>query len=342
MASLLEQAWYRKPTWGWLLWPFECLFRIVSFIRRLLYRCHVMSSQHPGIPVIVVGNITVGGTGKTPVVIALCQRLQQQGWSPGILSRGYGGHTQYPARVSCNDPARFGDEPCLLAQRTGVPVVVDPLRPRGAQLLRALGCTIIVTDDGLQHYALQRDREVVIVDAERLLGNGHLLPVGPLREPPSRLRQASLVLLNHGCATDLAAANVALGSRLLATGMGDCNVYGFSLQAEGWITVRTARHADLEHGPEGRVHAVAGIGHPERFFASLRALGLEVIPHAFPDHHAFVAGDLAFGDGLPVVMTEKDAVKCRAFAGDHCWFLRIEAQLPEAVDKLLAQWRKNS
>lgn len=306
-----------------MLWPLEVVFKAAAALRRVAYRRGWVNASKPPVPVVVVGNIAVGGTGKTPVTIALCAALRAAGWQPGIASRGYGSRAgTYPRLVtSTTSVQESGDEPLLLARRTGCPVVIDPRRARAAERLHQdHGCDVIVCDDGLQHYALARDIEWVVVDGARGLGNGHCLPVGPLREPPSRLNAADAVLVNGP---------------------------GFTAPGAMRFSLQTTHLQPLAGGPPttpadfasrwSRVHAVAGIGNPERFFASLRGLGLEVIEHPYPDHHRFAAADLQFGDGLPVVMTEKDAVKCQTLALRDCWYLPVTAQLPDsAVHALIA------
>jgi tetraacyldisaccharide 4'-kinase len=261
--------------------------------------------------VIVVGNITVGGTGKTPLVLYLLEQLQEQGFKPGVISRGYGGKsTVYPQLVTANSMAfAVGDEPLLLAKRSGCPVVVDPNRPRGARyLLENHDCNLIISDDGLQHYALARDIEMVVIDGKRRMGNGLCLPAGPLREPVSRLQSVDFVLVN-----------------------GEAKTHELAMQLKPlqWVNVaEPARTLPLSAFQGKKVHAVAGIGNPQRFFETLQTLGCEASVQAFADHHRYVASDLAFADGLPVLMTEKDAVKCQAFAKQQHWYLQIAAELP--------------
>lgn len=273
------------------------------------------------VPVIVVGNISVGGTGKTPLVIWLIEQLRQWGFRPGVLSRGYGGKAEhYPLRVTENTPAEVcGDEPLLIALRTGAPVMVAPDRVTAARaLLRSGEVDVLVTDDGLQHYRLARDLEFCVVDGQRGLGNAALLPAGPLREPASRLGQVDWVAVN--------------GEGFEPPEQG----FRFTLAGEpvaALIGGASRALADFE----SPVHAVAGIGNPERFFASLEAEGLSIIRHAFADHHRFTAADLAFGDTLDVIMTEKDAVKCRAFADARCWYRPVSAQLSARDEERVRQ-----
>ncbi len=305
------------------MWPLSGLFAAVVAGRHLFYR-HGGWVRPAPVPVVVVGNLTVGGSGKTPLVVYLVQRLRTSGYRPGIVSRGYGAACRvFPRQVHPgDDPRQVGDEPLLLAERCGCPVVIDPRRPRGVQRLVDLGCSIVVADDGLQHYALARDVAIVVVDGVRRFGNGFCLPAGPLREPLKALGEADLVVANGpGKPGEYAMALV--GSKALALGA------EAPAPEASWPT--------RPLGPGwGEVHAVAGIGNPERFFHHLRRHGLAIIPHPFPDHHPFRPLDLAFGDQRPVLMTEKDAVKCRAFAGPHHWYVPVDAVLSRAFDAALA------
>lgn len=329
-----------------LLLPLSWLYLLLALGRKLLYSKGLLPTRRVGAPVIVVGNLTVGGAGKTPLVIWLAQCLKARGHRPGALSRGYGGALApgTARRVEPgDDPALVGDEPALLARRTGCPVAVCASRAKAAEtLLRGGECDILLCDDGLQHAALARDLEIVVVDGERGFGNGFFLPAGPLREPLSRLDAADLVVVNAG------------------TGAGG------RAQAEGRFPALSApsspRHFLMEYIPlparnlrDGReraladfrgekVHAVAAIGHPERFFSMLEACGIALERHAFPDHHFFRPADLAFAeaDGSPaLLMTEKDAVKCAGFQLENAWQVPVEAKLSadfeRALDRLLEQ-----
>ena len=283
-------------------------------IRRQGYLRGWFASTRLPVPVIVVGNVTVGGTGKTPTVLWIAQFLTAHGWRPGIISRGYGGHVGNLPQVvqRDDDPWDVGDEPLLLARRSGVPVAVCQRRAKaGALLCDQYGCNCLIADDGLQHYALVRDVEVALVDRVRGMGNGRCLPAGPLREPMRRLAQIPL--------------RVVYGAPLPGE-------YAATLTASAVISLAGAyAPRPLSAFRDTPVHAVAGIGHPVRFFSFLQAAGLSVIPHPFPDHHRFRAGDLHFGDDdLPVLMTEKDAVKCAAFAHAGQWYVSVDAQLPPA------------
>lgn len=301
--------WYRRGLLAWLLWPLSLLFRAGVAARRLLYFLRIRKSRHPGIPVIVVGNITVGGTGKTPLVIWIAEFLKSKGLSPAIISRGYGAKVTEPrAATVAADATEVGDEPIVLARRTGCPVWVGPDRPRVAAALRAAHpeVNVLVLDDGLQHYRMRRDIEIAVIDA-RGLGNGFLLPAGPLREPRSRLRNVDAVV---------------------GPAAGALKDFAMSLAGEEAHRMTDARERRaLARFAGQRVHAAAGIGDPNRFFLHLGRAGLKVIPHPFPDHHAFSERDLEFGDGLPVMLTEKDAVKLRTRARADWWVLPVSARL---------------
>lgn len=313
----LEEIWYgRAPTP--LHWRMAAgLFGVLGALRRRLYRLGLMPSHHPGCPVIVVGNVTAGGTGKTPLVLWVAEALQQAGYRPGVVSRGHGGsHGDGLLEVhSDTDPALAGDEPVVLAQRSGLPVVVGRDRPAAARyLVEDLGVNVVVADDGLQHYALARDVEICVLDGGRRFGNGRLLPAGPLREPPWRADTVDFLVVNGEGREGEWAMHMALEDAI-------------SLAGEGTRPLATFRGK--------AVHAVAGVGNPSRFFAALESLGIRVVRHPFPDHHPFSAGDLAFGDGQPVLMTEKDAVKCRGLDLPDAWYVPAAAQLPAGFREAL-------
>ncbi|WP_298578565.1 tetraacyldisaccharide 4'-kinase [uncultured Luteimonas sp.] len=286
-------------------------------LRRDLYRRGLLRARHPGCPVVVVGNLVAGGSGKTPLTIALVERLRAAGWTPGVASRGYGrSEAGKPAWVQADtDPALGGDEPVLIAARTGARVRVDADRFAAARALVAEGCDIVVCDDGLQHYRLARDLEIEVIDGRRRYGNGRLLPAGPLREPPARGEDCQFRVLNAGSDPDLAA------------GFGEWPMW---LEPGDARPMAGGRPRPLAAFAGQRVHAIAGIGDPERFFSMLRDHGIAVVPHAFPDHHRYSADDLRFGSDLPVLLTEKDAVKCAPFAGEQWFSVGIDARLPEA------------
>ncbi len=299
--------WYRRGAIAWLLWPLSLVFAAGVLIRRLLYVIRIFKSAHPGVPVIVVGNITVGGSGKTPLVIWIAEFLKSKGWSPAIISRGYGARVDAPrAATVASEASEVGDEPIVLARRSGCPVWIGPDRVQVADVLRAAQpeVNVLVLDDGLQHYRMRRDIEIAVVDT-RGLGNGFMLPAGPLREPALRLRTVDAVV-GHGTARDFA----------------------MRLEGEELHRMTDARERrPLKSFAGQKVHAAAGIGDPNRFFLQLGAAGVKVIPHPFPDHHAFSARDLEFGDELPVLLTEKDAVKLRTVARPNWWVLPVSAKL---------------
>jgi tetraacyldisaccharide 4'-kinase len=329
-ADRLVLDWYapRLTPLTAALAPIAPLFRAVSAARRSLYRAGVLKSDRLPVPVVVIGNITVGGSGKTPLVIALAEDLAVRGWRPGIISRGYGAESLEPRAVGVDAVAdAVGDEPLLLA-RTGLPVWIGGDRPRAARGLLAAHpeCDVIVSDDGLQLYALRRDVELVVVDASRGWGNGLPLPAGPLREPRSRLREADAVVLLGATVTG------ALGREFAMTFVGDrfvrVNARGGSVGAEVF---------------SGRgVHALAGIGNPQRFFDHLKALGIAGTCHALPDHHRFTRRDLELPDATAILMTEKDAVKCTAFADDRCWALPIRAVVDPKLFALVEETLRGS
>lgn len=309
----VQAFWSRKGFLNFLLLPASAVFGAVVALRRWLYRSGWLSSAHPGVPVIIVGNLNAGGSGKTPFVIWLVQWLRDQGYRPGVVSRGYGRRERALRCVDAGSKAdEVGDEPLLVHLATGVPVAVGAARLKAARLLLARnpGVDVIVCDDGLQHYRLRRNLELVLADAGARFGNGWLLPAGPLREPLARLREADALILTerNGAAGPLAAS---------------LPVFAVKHAAAGFRNLATGAHAAKVPGWQGRkVHAVSGIARPERFFDLLARLGIEHQPRAFPDHHRFTAADL--DASAAVVMTEKDAVKCKAFAGRDWWSLELK------------------
>lgn len=315
----LEQQWYEGGPLPWLLLPVSFLFGLLTSLRRLCYRIGLCSSCKLPVPVIVVGNISVGGTGKTPMVEYVARLLADQGYHPGIISRGYGGKAeQWPQAVTADsDAALVGDEPVLIASRTGMPVVVGPQRVLAAQTLlqQHPKADVIISDDGMQHYALQRDIEIAIIDGERRLGNGWLLPAGPLRESALRLKQVDLVVVNGE-----------------ASGAGE---YAMHLELAEAHLLNGNETKSLATWQGQTVHAVAGIGHPPRFFRALQQFGITVIPHPFPDHYAYSPQDLMFDDDLPILMTEKDAVKCRRLELEQAWVVPVTAQLDKTYNEQL-------
>ena len=318
LALWLDKVWYKEPGAGRWLIPFSSIYRTIIRFRRFLYRAGWLKRHDLPVPVIVVGNITVGGTGKTPLIIWLAQLLKANGFKPGIISRGYGGEAEvWPQRVSLDsDVKRVGDEALLLARHTGCPMAVGPERIKAAQmLLRQEHCDVILSDDGLQHYALGRDIEIAVVDGERLFGNGLCLPAGPLREPLDRIDGVDFVIVN-GTKTE-------------------ANQFSMHLEGHSAINLVSGEVKPLEDFVERDCHAVAGIGHPGRFFKLLDKAGIACTVHIFPDHHAFQADDIVF-NAEPVLMTEKDAVKCAAFARDSHWYVPVAAAVgPSFADQLL-------
>jgi tetraacyldisaccharide 4'-kinase len=329
--SGLPGFWRETGVLTQLLAPLSHLFGYVAARRRQAYAEGRKRIEVLPVPVIVVGNISVGGSGKTPAVEWLIDRLRTVGLQPGIISRGYGGEEKGPALVKPDDdPARVGDEPLLLAQRCQCPVAICADRIAAGRLLLAQypHCDVIVSDDGLQHYRLHRDVEIAVVN-QRVLGNQRLLPAGPLREPVVRLAGVDAVFA-HG----------PLAPEVLRQ-LGRVPVFEMSLSGQMLKAVvppgQVAEERPVAHFSGRRVHAVAGIGDPERFFAQLRAQGIDVIPHPFPDHHRFSAQDLQFGDDLPCLMTSKDAVKCRSFAVPDMWEWPVTAVLECGAERRILE-----
>lgn len=327
MAAQAPAFWQQRKGLAAVLRPLSLVFGGLAALRRLLFRVRLLDEVRLPVPVIVVGNIAVGGSGKTPVVDWLVTVLRAAGRSPGIVSRGYGGAVEGVALVDRDsDPAQVGDEPVLLARLAGCPVAVGRDRPAAARALLAAHpeCDLIVADDGLQHYRLARDIEIVVVD-EATLGNAWLLPAGPLREPLARLAAVDLVIA-HG---ELSAST--------RRALGVVPVFGMTLGGTGFRALRDPDEWRTASAFRGRpVHALAGIGRPERFFEQLRAMGLEVVGHPFPDHHAYVPADLDFAPGEAKLMTSKDAVKCAAFAPDNTWEFPVKATIGSgAAERIL-------
>jgi tetraacyldisaccharide 4'-kinase len=299
----------------------ESLYRAVTWLRRGAYRSGLIRARRAQVPVVVVGNITAGGTGKTPLTLAMVARLRDAGWNPGVASRGHGRRDESRARwvEADTDPELGGDEPVLLARLGGVPVRVDRDRVAAARALVAAGCDVVVCDDGLQHYRLARDLEIEVIDGRRRYGNRRLLPAGPLREPPERAADCHFRVVNLGDAEP--------EGEDAGAGFGE---WAMRLVPGAAQPLLGGRPRPLAAFTGQRVHAVAGIGNPERFFTMLRRAGIAVVPHAFPDHHRYVADDFAFGSDLPVLMTQKDAVKCAALATARFHAVPVRAELPEA------------
>ena len=317
--GLVTRLWYGDSPWVWLLAPFSALFAAASAVRRLLYRRGVWRAVDVGRPVVVVGNVSVGGTGKTPVTLWLAQQLKARGRRPGIVSRGYRGRLgPRPVHVRTDsDPAVVGDEPLLMERRRVCPVVVHPDRVAAARMLVDMDCDVIVADDGLQHYRLARRFEIAVVDGVRGMGNGLCLPAGPLREPPERLQDVDAIVVNGG-------------------DWGHAGVFRATPVVTRVRQITRGAERPLESFAQQTVHAVAGIGHPQRFFDLLEDAGLEVVPHPLDDHAELTAEMLRFDEPGPVLVTEKDAVKCAQIAHDDVWAVCIDLTFPaDAAARLL-------
>jgi len=325
LAGLLTRSWYapQATALSLALLPLSWVFGACAALRRAGYRRGVFHGTRLPVPVVIVGNITVGGAGKTPLVAAIAAALRERGFRPGIVSRGYGRRSDDVRRVVVGDDARdAGDEPLILAE-TGVPVWVGADRPAAARalLVDSPDVDVIVSDDGLQHYALARDVEIAVVDGDRALGNGRLLPAGPLREPASRLASVDAVVRLRSTRTPRDGAD-----------------YSMTQVPQPWRNVADpARAFDAGLLRDPAAVAIAGIAHPERFFALLTAQGFAGRTHAFPDHYAYSRDDVAFPAASAVLMTQKDAVKCRAFADARMWMLPIRAEVDRALIELVVE-----
>jgi tetraacyldisaccharide 4'-kinase len=309
--SRLNEIWYEGAPPPWWLIPLSAIYGAASRLRHFAYAKHWRRSNPLTRPVVVIGNLSVGGTGKTPLVCWLAVQFTGLGFRPGIVTRGYGGSSRRARLVQASDdPNTVGDEAIMLARRTGVPIAIGRDRPAAAQLLINAGCDLIVSDDGLQHYALARDCEIIVVDGERRFGNGRLLPAGPLREVPRRMKEADAVVVNGGPAVIGGHASLAGALRV-------------RLEAVNAVALRYGTAKPLSEFSGKSVHAIAAIGNPQRFFKMLESLGMQVIAHALPDHARLRADDISFADDLPVLMTEKDAVKCTEIAGPNHWYVPV-------------------
>ena len=346
----LQRQWFRLTPWHVVLIPLSILFGLAVALRRSLYRAGLLRAVRLAVPVIVVGNISVGGTGKTPLVLWLAGFLRQRGFHPGIISRGYGGGAAGTLAVDAGgDPAMVGDEPLLLARKSGCPVWVGRDRvAAGTSLLRAHPeCDVLLSDDGLQHYRLGRDVEIVAVDGERKFGNRLLLPAGPLREGISRLRSVDAVVVNGSLNENVAQRHFCILSRWrerievrasLPQGDGWRNEFEMRLEGREFYNLRnpSLRAAPADFRGK-KLHAVAGIGNPQRFFEHLRGLGLTFEAHAFADHCAYRPQDLSYADADALLMTEKDAVKCAGFADERYWALAVDAVLAPGCGEMVVQ-----
>ncbi len=314
--NLWLRAWYGKSSWVYVLLPLSCLFGVVSTVRKFFLVRFLQKKI--SVPVIIVGNISVGGTGKTPLIIELVKYLQKQGHKPGVVSRGYGGKaSHYPYLLHDKSQAHeAGDEPLLIYRTTQCSVCVAPDRVAAAQKLVEAGCTLILSDDGLQHYALGRSMEIAVVDGQRLFGNQQLLPVGPLRESVERLKSVDFVVINNPTNKESLS--------------GYHHLHCMKIQPLAWRNLVSWQEYPLaELDLKLPVHALAGIGNPERFFKTLDGLSLNYYAHCYPDHHKFSIEDFAEYRDDTIVMTEKDAVKCQVFAKSEWYSLVVVAYLNE-------------
>jgi len=317
LERLINLSWYGKVQWTWLLWPLSLLYGWVVKRKRQAFLESGKTSEP--VPVIIVGNITVGGTGKTPVVQSLVRHLQTLGYQPGIISRGYGGtQNEFPHLVTTDDASeRVGDEPYMLSRSLSVPVVIDPVRKQALNRVLEEGVNVVISDDGLQHYQLHRDVEICVIDGSRGLGNGQLIPVGPMREPKDRLSSVDFVLSSS---KSVASSSV------------------FTIEPVCWVNVKNGEAKDLgELEVADDSLAIAGIGNPNKFFETLSELNIRCENKSFDDHYPYSESDFT-GDKRQILMTEKDAVKIAPFAHDDMWFLQIQAALPETfLSQLVAK-----
>ena len=323
-AARIESIWYDGVVPPWWLRALVPLYRVLRWLARAPYALGLRRARRLPVPVVVVGNIAVGGTGKTPLVIALADALRERGFRPGVVSRGYGGTVRAPTLLDDRpDPAAVGDEPSLIRRRTRVPVAVGRSRAAAAALLPARGVDVIIADDGLQNLSFARDVEICVIDGERRFGNGLLLPSGPLREPVGRLATVDAVVVNGGDAQGVP------GGRTFAMALGRERFAALASNEE----LSPEQFEAMARGR--RVAAIAAIGHPPRFFEHLERLGVSARTRAYDDHHAFQPAELKLPGAEVIVMTEKDAVKCAAFADARMWFMRVDAILPPEFEDFL-------
>jgi len=310
IAKFLNEVWYKDHFVGTWLMPLSFIFTDVAKFRRWLYKKGFKPVEKLPVPVIIVGNITLGGTGKTPLVIYLVQQLKQRGFKPAVISRGYGGQAEtWPLLVTADsDALQVGDEPLLIAQQADCPVAVGPVRADSARLLLANeACDVIISDDGLQHYALHRDIEIVVIDGIRRFGNNFCLPSGPLREPQERIQEVDFVICNGGEAEE--------------------NEILMQLEGAYAVNMHNRERKSLTEFKTLNCHALAGIGNPQRFFDLLNKSGLDCQVHSFPDHYAYSEKDICYKGAEAILMTEKDAVKCLSFASSQHWYVPVQAKL---------------
>ena len=315
----LQHYWYHSNILTWLLLPVSWLYCLVVFIRRKLYQFNIKRSYGCQVPVIVIGNIVVGGSGKTPLLISLCEYLKAKGFQPGVVSRGYGGGVAGIKQVSHDDPAKFvGDEPLMIYQQTAVPVVVGSDRVAAVQyLVNNNRCDVVLSDDGLQHYRMRRDFEIAVVDSDRRYGNGFCLPAGPLRERISRLDDVDMVVYNGDVGIE-------------------ANECSYQLQMASLRRLDGSENRTLSAFTAKSVHAVAGIGYPSRFFKQLKTEGLTIIEHAYSDHHHYRQDDFDGWSKDCIIMTEKDAVKCRHLSLNDAWVLNVRAVFSDELERSLS------
>jgi len=316
ISEFVTKSWYQGAYWLFLLWPLNLVYRVVTLLRKRLYQLRVLKSYRAKVPVIVVGNITLGGTGKSPLVAHIVESLKDMGFKPGVVSRGYGANisSDEVREVSADSlVSEVGDEPLMLKLRVGCPIFVSPTRALAVQALEKHGCDIVITDDGLQHYALERDIEICVFDGERRWGNGYLLPMGPMREPLSRINNTDFMVMN--------------GADWTAPFQPNKAAFRMDLVASDLQSLSDNHTLSLSEFKGKEVDAIAGIGNPERFFNTLVMQGLLVESHGFSDHHAYTQSDISFEGDRPLIMTEKDAVKCRALKLQEAWYLPVSAKL---------------
>ena len=324
LETLIEKVWYSKNIYSLLLSPLSFIYISIIYLRYTLYQLGLISITKINVPTIVIGNIVAGGTGKTPLVIWLAKYFKDKGFLPGIVSRGYGGkylsNTELVKPTS--NPLLVGDEPVIIARNTNCPVVVAKKRVKGAKkLVEKYNCNIILCDDGMQHYSLARDIEIAVIDGQRRFGNNYCFPAGPLREPKSRIFKADLIVSKYNARTCEHKMD-----------------YTYNQLVSLNELSKTIPISDLH---DMTVHAVAGINNPDHFFSYLRSHKLELIIHKFPDHYSYTEDDVKFNDNFPVVMTEKDAVKCLNYSSDKHWYIPISAELSKSfvcdLDKLMGK-----
>ena len=328
--SDVTKYWQNLNWFSLLLLPLSLIYCLIITIRKFCYRQHCFKSSLFQVPVIVIGNITVGGNGKTPLIIHLLKEFKRKGYKPGVVSRGYGAKNPQlkkgnvlPVDIS-NEAKIYGDEPWMIAKKTNCPVVVGIKRALAVDyLVKEFDCNIVLSDDGLQHYNMSRDIEVCVVDTSKLFGNELCLPAGPLREPVTRLKEVDYIVYHQ---TEAMNSN----DQKLHMYLDFDQIYSLdgSLPAEGSLQADGSKEIITISALKNKtVHGVAGIANPERFFNQLRKNGVKVIEHPFADHHQFIHSDLDFGDNLPILMTEKDAVKCYSFALSNCFYVSVKAAL---------------